>query len=220
MIDRWTIVGVVSFAISACTAAGDPSPEAGIERIVAGEERDAQILVDLRDESRAYLFDGRSASLPLDDALLVCPDGSWMRLHHWISEQEAQLGFDLGLRERALFSLSATETLAAAALEEEREQDDGCAVDCYPCPDGAVICVDPCDPSGRTAPSGEGNEHGWIDSDYVPPSDGSGGGGWGSGSGSGSGSSSGSSSGSDDDDGSGGRWTPPDDGSSQPPPPA
>ncbi len=194
-----TVLAVATvLAAAGCEASGDPAPEPGIETIRGGEPSEAQLLIDLRDESRGWLLDGRSGALPLDDALLICPDGTWMRLQQWISAQESELGFDLGDREHRVFSLAAREDLAFEALLEAVT---GCDAECYQCPDGAWVCISPCAGAAEHARDepASGSDGRFEDNhprDPWRPSSGSGGG-----------------SGDDDDDD---RWTPPDDGSGQP----
>jgi hypothetical protein len=185
-----TVLGV-AMVLSACNA-GDPAPEPGAWTIRGDQPIEGQLLIDLRDETRGYLFDGRWGALPLDDALLICPDGTWMRLHTWLSARAEETGTDFTDRAAAVFSLGHTHQLSERAIAEASVP--GCeqAV-CEQCPDGAWICSCPGgrDPGGVTRDddgSGGGGYEDFYDrhprnpygDGYGGSGDGSGGGGSGS----------------------------------------
>lgn len=122
-----------------CTSA-EPAPSGSVEVVRGGDQPEDLTIIDLREDSRGWLFDGREAPLELDSMMLVCPNGAWMRLGSWISEQDAAFELGLGDAERGLFSLAREQAPAGQAIEDATEE---CTAACYSCPDGLWICLCP-----------------------------------------------------------------------------
>lgn len=171
------LVLAAALAMEGCTA-DTAGPGVEVETITRQTEGD-RIVIDLRDTGRAWLFDPAEGDLPIDRVLLICPNGAFMRLSHWLSEQDEALGLEIGEQDRTLFSLGPEEEITSRPIEQ--------VVDCEPvcrqCTDGAWICVDPCaasssgDSGDRSGDRGDGNVDGPLDDPYGGSGSAGGGGG-------------------------------------------
>lgn len=131
----------VLFCVAALTAGctGPADVQVRTRTITAAdvEQRDlgSKLIIDTSDARDGFIFDQREGLIAYERIHLICPNGASMNMQQWLQHQADVAGVQVNAPQR----------IFVGQLVPPPPEDDACAEVCRECPDGLMICFDPCD---------------------------------------------------------------------------